>query len=109
MQSSDFPPLWSMPKANAAWMASSFAVLWLVLAVNRAAPAWSGIPFVLAVLSGAWWFYRWHGDQTLAKTSRLVHSTSQTQLLPAKTTPSTKPSLYIPEIKETLYLPDSRS
>jgi hypothetical protein len=109
MQSSDLPPLWSVSKANAAWMANSFFVLWLVLAVTRAASAWSGIPFVLALLSGGWWYYRWHGDKTLAESSWLDHSKSQSQLIPAKTTPTTKPSLYVPEAKETLYLPDSRS
>jgi hypothetical protein len=110
MQSSDIPPLWSVSKANAAWMASSFFVLWLVLAVNKAAPVWSGIPFVLAVLSGGWWFYRWRGDQQLAKGSHLVHSVLQTaSFLPARTTPSTKPTLYVPDIMEGLYRLDSRS
>jgi ABC-type nickel/cobalt efflux system permease component RcnA len=109
MQSSDIPPLWSVSKANAAWMASSFAVLWLVLAINRAAPAWSGIAFVLALLFGGWWCYRWHGDLKLAHSNRPVHTTPQTHVPPARTTPSTKPSLYVPDVKETLYLPDARS
>jgi hypothetical protein len=109
MQSSDIPPLWTVSKANAAWMASSFFVLWIVLAVNKAAPVWSGIPFFIALLSGGWWYYRWHGDQKLTRANHPAHITRQTHRQPAKATPSTRPSLYIPEVKETLYLPNSRS
>jgi hypothetical protein len=100
MQSSDIPPLWSVSKANAAWMASSFFVLWLVLAVNRAAPVWSGIPFVLALLSSGWWFYRWHGDMKLAKSSRPALTMPPAQLMPARTTPGSNRGLFVPDALE---------
>jgi hypothetical protein len=66
---------WRVSKANAAQMASSFTVLGLVLAVIGAAPAWSAFLFILALLSGARWYYRWHGDRKLAQRSRALHTT----------------------------------
>ncbi len=75
MRNADNLHYWRVSKANAAQMASSFAVLGMVLAIFRTAPAWSALLFILALLSGARWYYRWHGDRKLAQRSRALHTT----------------------------------
>jgi hypothetical protein len=75
MRNADNLHFWRVSKAQAAKMASSFTVLGLILAVTGAAPAWSDLLFLLALLSGARWYYRWHGDRKLAQQSRSARNT----------------------------------
>ena len=75
MHNADNLHFWRVSKAQAAQMASSFTVLGLVLAAVGVAPAWSAFLFILALLCGVRWYYRWHGDRKLAQRSRALHNT----------------------------------
>lgn len=78
-------------------MALLLVVLGLIETVAKAAPMWSVLPFLLTLLSGSWWCYRWLGDRQLARRNRLVHTTLQAQHRPARTSPRKKPNSYTTE------------